>query len=70
MGWTGGGERVNRSVGGGTLGLREARDFFFFSQPREWRGGDGYELFEEEVEGLGERRRRSTEGVEGGADER
>ena len=57
-------------MGGGTLGLREARDFFFFFHPREGRGGDGYELFEEEVEGLGERRRRSTEGVEGGADER
>jgi hypothetical protein len=30
----------------------------------------GYESFEEEEEGSGERRRRSTEGVEGIADER
>ena len=39
VGWSGGGERVIRSVGGGSLGLREAWDFIFFSI--HVKGGEG-----------------------------
>jgi hypothetical protein len=72
-------ERDIQSVGGGSLGVKRGVGRFFifiylfiFSiHVKEGRGRlGGYESFEEEVEGSGERRRRSTEGVEGIADER
>ena len=66
-------ERELQSVGGGSLGVKRGVGRFFFFFPihvKEGRGRlGGYESFEEE-EGSGERRRRSTEGVEGVADER